>query len=163
MKNVYYPEALEAYRESTEAAFMVLQQAIRERNYKAGNTALKEIRAIIHHMRLSLQEKYGRLRTRPSMGAYQLPSWKDKTPQEILNEFYPLMDFYVHWEKQLKLRVPKELGAQKKATQKELRSLSGFLKALVRKARRTIIKKAPGWWTGDREQYFKSYLSGEDV
>lgn len=97
------------------------------------------------------------------MGAFQLPPWKDKTAQEILNEFYPLIDFYIYLKKKLEIKVSKELGAQKKTTQKELRSLKGFLNALVRKTRRMVIKRAPGWWTGDREREFKDFLPKDDV
>lgn len=158
MRKVYVLESLETYRGYTDELLRMLEDAIRAKDYRTGRAALKGIREVIHHLRMGLQAKYGRLRTRASMGAFELPTWREKTPQEILNEFYPLMSFYEHLEEKLRLRVPTELGPQKKATQKELRSLQGFLKALVRKARRMIIKRAPGWWTGDCEQEFAQYL-----
>lgn len=149
---------METYRNYADELFRMLEDAVRSKDYRAGRAALKAIREVIHHFRMGLQAKYGQLRTRASMGAFELPTWREKTPEEILNEFYPLMSFYEHLEEKLRLRVPTEMGPQKKATQKELRSLQGFLKALVRKARRMIIKRAPGWWTGDREQEFSKYL-----
>jgi hypothetical protein len=163
MKKVYVLESPETYQAYSDELSQLLDKAIKEKNHKAGNAILKAIRALIHHMRMSLQTKYGRIRARHSMGAFQLPSWRDKTPQEILDEFYPLMSFYEHWEEKLTVRVPREMGNQKRATQKELRSLRGYLRALVRKARRMIIKRAPGWWTGAREREFEKYLPKGDL
>lgn len=163
MRKVYVLEPIETYRAYADELFGMLEGAIRTRDYKAGKRTLKAIREVIHHLRMGLQAKYGRLKTPASMGAFELPTWRHKTAEEILNEFYPLMSFYEHLEGKLRLRVPTELGKEKKATQKELRSLQGFLKALVRKARKMIIKRAPGWWTGEREREFAKYLPKGDA
>jgi ribosomal protein S20 len=140
----------------SEELHRLLLEALQSKDYRSANAILKSVQKIAKDLRKDFRRSFSSVRF--FLGAYEHPSWKDKSPAEILNEFYPLIDFYEYWESVLAGRLPKEVSAQKRATRRELRSLRGFMKTLVRKTKKAIIKKAPGWWTGDREVYFKKYL-----
>lgn len=160
-KRIYLLQPYETYRGDAEALLALLHQARATRDLPMMKACLKGLRDVVRHLRLSLQNKYGRIRV--GMSGYKLPSWGGATPREVLDDVENAIGINEIALEPLRTKLPAAVGKEKKALAQEIRKLEGYIKAVIRKGYRKFEYQWPGWLTPDRVAHFKKYFPGEEI
>jgi hypothetical protein len=137
-----------------------LHTAIGLNDVEAMGIALQGLTDVARHLRLGLQAKYGET---SEMGALsgRYPKWKGVTPQRVLDDMRNAIEIDGGLIKDAEAEVPEALEPRKAELRKEVRRLTTYLRALIRKGKKRFERDWPGWWTPEREAEFEDFLSKE--
>lgn len=149
------------YWDATAELFDGLRWSLKRGDLEMIRVSLDGLAALLAHLRMALEIKYGRLRG-PGLGAQaELPDWTDYSPHEILDDMRNAAAIQEHFIAQRKMELPEAVGEEKADLERRIAEMEDYLHRFIRHGRSIFLEKWPGWWSAERIKEFSDYLEPE--